>query len=120
MQLSNIFLMAVVALASSGNACKCVSNGSSHTDATQFCCAQLRGNFNPGNGDCAANSISEHLCNQRKANSGCRQFRGCCGSRGGFTSDCDFPKMADQEEIDTPQAEGVAAEASVQKKRSAI
>ncbi|KAJ7342331.1 hypothetical protein DFH08DRAFT_811425 [Mycena albidolilacea] len=113
MQLSNIFLVAIAALVSTSDACKCVINGGSHPEATQPCCSQLSGNYNSGNGDCAAGSISEHLSN----------FRSCCTTfelnNVALTSDCDFPKLADLEQIDTPQGEGVAVKASVQRKRFA-
>ncbi|KAJ7743891.1 hypothetical protein B0H14DRAFT_3514802 [Mycena olivaceomarginata] len=85
MQFSNIFFMAIPV-------------------ATQPCCAQLNGNYNSANGDCAAGSISEHLSN----------FRSCCQTwqlnNVRLTSDCDFPKRAleDLEKIDTPQGEGGA------------
>ncbi|KAJ7743892.1 hypothetical protein B0H14DRAFT_2215318, partial [Mycena olivaceomarginata] len=89
MQFSNIFFMAIVAaLASTSEACKCVINGGSQPVATQPCCAQLNGNYNSANGDCAAGSISEHLSN----------FRSCCQTwqlnNVRLTSDCDFPKRA--------------------------
>ncbi|KAJ6552634.1 hypothetical protein DFH09DRAFT_925028 [Mycena vulgaris] len=113
MQFSTIFLVAIAALASTSDACKCVINGGSQPVATQPCCAQLSGNYNSGNGDCAAGSISEHLSN----------FRACCMTweLNGvlLTSDCDFPTLADLEKIDTPQGEGVAVKASVQQKRFA-
>ncbi|KAJ7153915.1 hypothetical protein C8R43DRAFT_1126587 [Mycena crocata] len=113
MQFSNLFFAAIVALASTSNACKCVINGGAHPEATGPCCASLSGNYNSANGDCAANSISEHLSN----------FRACCMTwflnNQPLTSDCDFPKLEDLEKIDTPQGEGVAVKASVHTKRFA-
>ncbi|KAJ7174880.1 hypothetical protein C8R46DRAFT_845052, partial [Mycena filopes] len=85
MHFSTLFLAAFAALVASTDACKCVINGGSHPEATGPCCAQLKGNFNSGNGDCAAGSISEHLSN----------FRNCCHTwllnNVPLTSDCDFP-----------------------------
>ncbi|KAJ7238688.1 hypothetical protein C8J57DRAFT_113625 [Mycena rebaudengoi] len=114
MQLSNIFLVAIAAFASTSYACKCVINGGSHPEATQPCCSQLGGNYNSGNGDCAAGSISEHLSN----------FRSCCNTwllnNQPLTSDCDFPGLvADLEKIDTPQGEGIAVKGAAQQKRFA-
>ena len=65
MQFSIIFLMVVAALVSTSEACKCVLDGASYPTATGPCCAQLDGDFNSSDGDCAAGSISDHLSNVR-------------------------------------------------------
>ncbi|KAJ7652334.1 hypothetical protein DFH06DRAFT_995101 [Mycena polygramma] len=80
MQFLSILIVAIAALVSSTEGCKCVANDVSHPEATGPCCSSLSGDFNSGDGDCAADSISEHLSN----------FRSCCEGSG-FTSDCDFP-----------------------------
>ncbi|KAJ7851308.1 hypothetical protein B0H14DRAFT_2355305 [Mycena olivaceomarginata] len=87
MQFSNIFFVVIAVFASTSNACKCAINGGSHPEATQPCCAQLQGNYNPSTGDCAASSISEHLSN----------FRACCMTwllnNVPLTSDCDLSHL---------------------------
>ncbi|KAJ6462090.1 hypothetical protein C8R45DRAFT_1108292 [Mycena sanguinolenta] len=127
MQLLNIVIVALAALVSTSDACKCVINGSSYTVATQPCCAQLNGNYNSGNGDCAASSISAtyvflelmrlHLLPLKsELTPFFAQFRSCCSTwelnGAPLTSDCDFPTLAELEKIDTPQGEGAPVKAS--------
>ncbi|KAF8212617.1 hypothetical protein K438DRAFT_1957234 [Mycena galopus ATCC 62051] len=101
-----MLLVAIVALATTSHACKCVINGGSHPEATGPCCSELSGNFDSSDGDCAAGSISEHLSN----------FRSCCQTwflnNVALTSDCDFPgALAELEQVNTPQGEGIAVKA---------
>lgn len=84
MLVSNIAAVALAAMMSTpALACKCFVNGRPNSARTRTCCRRYDGVFRGGN-DCLASSISEDL----------RGFRSCCGGR----SDCDFPRIAEDEE----------------------
>ncbi|KAL4746938.1 hypothetical protein BDW72DRAFT_197197 [Aspergillus terricola var. indicus] len=83
MHLPTFATLSLLALLSTPSlACKCFVNNRQDNSRTESCCRQLNGVFRDGN-DCAANSISERLS----------QFRSCCGGQ----SDCDFPRLAEEE-----------------------
>jgi hypothetical protein len=78
--------IAIAYMALTASACKCVQGGTNDA-ATATCCTSLGGR-QEGN-DCVADTISEKLSN----------FRQCCMNQdptGELTSDCDFPRKADE------------------------
>ncbi|KAF5007520.1 hypothetical protein FDECE_6167 [Fusarium decemcellulare] len=84
MQLYKLALITAL-LSATGEACKCYgSKGNLNNGATHKCCNDLHGVYS-GN-DCKASSISEHL----------RSFDSCCKGQG---SDCDFPRLAQEQAV---------------------
>lgn len=76
MKLFHLSLLAVAALLSSAEACKCIKNGQKQNAVTESCCKAFGGIFEFGE-DCRASSISERLTN----------FSACCGNSAAC-SDC--------------------------------